>query len=230
MSNKHNNGKSNNIAVEALEIDNRAIDKARDKLDQDQKAYYDAFNDYDVVCVDAPAGTGKTYVAVMKALYLYSTGDIDKIFYIRIPDDRSLRMGFLPGTEEEKQAIYTAPFYCICEYLGIQPEMIDMAALNREIILTTDVSLRGVTIDRSFVIIDEAQNGNISDLKLILTRITDKCKVALIGQSSQYDNKNISDNAFRRYINHFTNKPWAIECKLTHNYRGRISQWADQLQ
>lgn len=230
MSNKRNSNKNSTIEYRSLEIDNKTIDRSRDKLDDDQKKYYDSFDEYSVVCVDAPAGTGKTYVAVMKALYLYSIGKINKIFYIRIPDDRSLRMGFLPGTEEEKQAIYTAPFYCICEYLGIQPEMIDEAVENREIILTTDVALRGVTIDNSFVIIDEAQNGNISDLKLILTRITDRCKVALIGQSSQYDNKSMSDHAFRKYIDHFATRKWAIECRLTKNYRGKISQWADQLQ
>lgn len=222
--NKHQKNNS------SLVIDSKALDKAYKRLDPDQVNFYEAAFKYPMVCCNAPAGCGKTLVAVLASLELLNEGIIDKIYYIRIPDDRSLRLGFLPGTEDEKQYIYTAPFYDACSSLGIQPEMIDDAKIDGTIVTCTDIVMRGMNINKSSVIIDESQNGRLSDLKLILTRLSDNCKCFLLGHAKQYDNfKGENDHAFERYIEHLCTQSWAINCKLTKNHRGKISQWADNL-
>lgn len=214
----------------SLIINSKELDRAYNKLDEDQLYYFKSFNNHLISCVNAPSGSGKTFVAILKALQTFNEGEVNRIYYIRIPDDRSLRLGYLPGTSDDKQSIYTLPFYNACNNLGIRDEEIDMARNNNEIVLCTDISLRGTNINNAFVIIDEAQNGRLSDLKLILTRISDTCKVALIGHSAQYDNfKGTNEKAFEKYINHLTKKSWAIECKLNKNYRGKLSTWADEL-
>lgn len=218
------------IYSSSLVINSKELDRAYKKLDKDQLNYFNSFSNHIITCVNAASGSGKTFVAVLAALQAFNQGEVNKIYYIRIPDDRSLRLGYLPGTSDDKQSIYTTPFYNACTSLGLRDEDIDIARDNNEIVLCTDIVLRGTNICNSFVIIDEAQNGRLSDLKLILTRISDNCKVALIGHSAQYDNfKGINEKAFEKYIDHLTKKSWAIECKLTKNYRGKLSSWADEL-
>ena len=215
----------------SLCIDGQILDKNYNKLDQDQIIYYQSIMDNMVVCVNSCAGTGKTFIAILSALELFRQGKFNHIYYIRIPDDRSLRLGFLPGDDIEKQSIYFRPFYDACNKLGIMSESIDDAIEDQSIILSTDISLRGANIEKSFVIIDESQNGSLQDLKLILTRIADNCKVVMIGHSNQVDNfKKSNDHAFEKYIDHLCQKPWAKECKLVKNYRGQLSSWADKLE
>ena len=207
------------IYSSSLVINSKELDRAYKKLDKDQLDYFNSFSNHIITCVNAASGSGKTFVAVLAALQAF-----------RIPDDRSLRLGYLPGSSDDKQSIYTTPFYNACTSLGLREEDIDIARDNNEIVLCTDIVLRGTNICNAFVIIDEAQNGRLSDLKLILTRISDNCKVALIGHSAQYDNfKGTNEKAFEKYIEHLTKKSWAIECKLTKNYRGKLSSWADEL-
>ena len=216
------------IYSSSLVINSKELDRAYKKLDKDQLDYFNSFSNHIITCVNAASGSGKTFVAVLAALQAFNQGEVNKIYYIRIPDDRSLRLGYLPGSSDDKQSIY--PFYNACTSLGLREEDIDIARDNNEIVLCTDIVLRGTNICNAFVIIDEAQNGRLSDLKLILTRISDNCKVALIGHSAQYDNfKGTNEKAFEKYIEHLTKKSWAIECKLTKNYRGKLSSWADEL-
>lgn len=85
-------------------------------------------------------------------------------------------------------------------------------------------------ISKSVVIIDEAQNAHLNDLKLVLTRIHDDCIVYLIGHSGQYDNfKGENERAFNQYIDLLSKYPWCQVVHLTHNYRGIISTVCDTL-
>ena len=212
-------------------IEEKHLQRLYTKLDTYQKHFYDSIQSHLFTAVDAKAGTGKSFISVLAGLTLFLTGKISKIYYIRIPDDRSLRLGYLPGTEEDKQSIYSAPFYDALETCGLQPEYIESLIMENSIKILTDISMRGINIENSYVIIDEAQNGRLSDLKLILTRISDNSKCVFIGHSKQYDNyKGKNDNAFGRYIEHMTKKDWAIQCELKKNYRGKLSQWADELE
>lgn len=214
-------------------IDSREIDNYYRKLDSYQREYYHTLlnDDYQMVCVNSPAGTGKTTIAVMAALEMLRKQEIGKIFYVRFPDDRSLRLGYLPGDEEDKTSSYTKPFFNACEEFGILQEGIYDMEENGQVELCTDISMRGTNISDAAVIIDEAQNSRFADLKLVLTRIKDNCKCALIGYSGQVDNfKGEEEHAFEKYIEHMTKQSWAIECKLPKNYRGKLSTWADKLE
>lgn len=205
------------------------IDRYYKKLDEFQLNYYHSIFDKSVVCVNAPAGTGKTTIAVMAALQLLHQGEINHIYYVRFPDDRSLRVGFLPGDTTDKESIYFYPLYDALTEFGYDPQEIDKLKLQEDIITRTDIAMRGINISKSMMIIDEAQNGRLSDLKLVLTRIHDDCKCILLGHSGQYDNfKGNNEHAFEGYIDHLCKKPWSIKCELPINHRGKISSWADQ--
>ena len=214
-------------------VSDKILNRAYHKLDSNQKLMYESIIDdkIKVVCVDAPAGTGKTYISVLASLELMNEGKVSKIHYIRFPDDRSLRLGYLPGDTYDKEHIYFHPLYSAFTEFGLYSESVDDMIRCEQLVVSTDISLRGTNIKNSVVIIDEAQNGHLSDLKLVLTRVSDDCKVILIGHSSQYDNfKGINDKAFSRYIDHFIKKNWAVKVELTTNYRGKVSQWADLLE
>ena len=207
------------------------MDRYYSKLDSYQRAYYGEIFSKSVVCVDAPAGTGKTTIAIMAALQLLYEGKINHIYYVRFPDDRSLKLGYIPGDTREKQEMYMYPFYDACYEFGLSTKDIEEMIQNEDVILQTDITMRGTNIQRSIVIIDEGQNGHFSDLKLVLTRVHDDCKCVLIGHSGQYDNfRGKNENAFVAYIDHLTKKNWAVKCDLPINYRGKISSWADKLE
>ena len=141
-------------------INDKILNKFYYKLDEYQKDYYESILDPNVkfIGINAPAGTGKSFVGIMGSLELLREGKINKIMYIRSADDRSLKMGFLPGSESEKSEIYFKPFYDISKDLGIRPEEIDLARENETVVLTTDIGLRGSNIEKTVVIIDEAIN------------------------------------------------------------------------
>lgn len=212
----------------------KTIDRFYKRMNDEQKRFYEALIDNEtiIVCSNSMAGTGKSTIAVMAALELRNEGRINHIYYVRFADDRALKLGFLPGDEDEKQAIFMNPFYSACEEFDISDYEVENMVKTKEIILCTDIGLRGCNIDKSMVIIDEAQNAHFEDLKLVLTRLHDNCKCALIGHSGQNDNykMKVNDHAFEKYIDHLCKKPWAKEINLTKNYRGKLSSWADELE
>lgn len=215
-------------------LDSKTIDRFYKRLDNDQRELYEALTDDDtiIVCSNSMAGTGKSTVAVMAALELRNEGRINHIYYVRFADDRALKLGFLPGDEDEKQAIFMNPFFSACEEFGIPDYEVERMVDAKDVILCTDIGLRGCNIENSMVIIDEAQNAHFEDLKLVLTRIHDNCKCALIGHSGQNDNFKMKekDHTFEKYIEHLCQKPWAKEINLKRNYRGKLSNWADMLE
>lgn len=212
----------------------KTIDRFYKRMSDEQKRFYEALIDNEtiIVCSNSMAGTGKSTIAVMAALELRDEGRINHIYYVRFADDRALKLGFLPGDEDEKQAIFMNPFYSACEEFDISDYEVENMVKTKEVILCTDIGLRGCNIDKSMVIIDEAQNAHFEDLKLVLTRLHDNCKCALIGHSGQNDNykMKVNDHAFEKYIDHLCKKPWAKEINLTKNYRGKLSSWADELE
>ena len=217
--------------LDSFEINDKILNKFYYKLDDYQKEYYEAILDDSVkfIGINSAAGTGKSFIGIMGALELLKEGKVNHIYYIRTADDRSLRLGFLPGTEMDKSTIYFKPFYDIAIDLGIRPEDIDLGRENETIVLTTDICLRGANIEKSCVIIDEAQNMDVDTLKLILTRLHDDCKAVLIGHCKQCDNYKNSMH-FDKYIDHMTQKPWAKRFELKKNYRGEMATFADQFE
>ena len=209
-------------------------DRLYAKLDSFQKEYCESIMQFPVIMVDQPAGTGKTTIAVMKALDMLRYGAISRIVYIRFPDARYGKLGFMKGYQDEKEAPLMGPFYDACAECGLQAEVVDSMIENGMIKLGTDIGYRGCNIKNSFVIIDEAQNGTIEDLQLMLTRIHDKnCKCLVIGHSGQCDSKlklyGKRFNAFQVYQIHMDKQPFTKICTLPINYRGKISLHADNI-
>lgn len=207
------------------------------ELDADQTAFRDAIWSQDklIVFCSAKSGSGKTTIAVMTAELLYRYGRYDGIVYITAPVQEG-KVGFLPGTFAEKVSVYNDPFYQAAIKADIN---IDQAVTSDPenlkngtayITCTSHNYLRGVNFENKVVIIDEAQNFYFDELKKVLTRMHDNCKVIVIGHTGQCDLfHNPHHSGFQPYINHFENEPYAAVCKLTKNYRGLISSHADEL-
>ena len=143
--------------------------------------------DTNIVIVDGPAGTAKTYCAVYIALSLLKTRCKDSILYIRsIVESATKKLGSLPGEVEDKFKPWSIPLVEKLEEL-IDPAYIS-PLMDGEYIKCIPVNfLRGSTFRNNVVIIDEAQNLEYSELVTIMTRYGDNCKLLIIGDSKQAD-------------------------------------------
>lgn len=207
-------------------------------LDEEQLAFANAIWDHnvDIVFCNSKAGTGKTTVAAGVANMLVLYGFYSGIVYIMAPYGER-KQGYLPGDLTEKSSVYFEAFMQALQNCNVNP----MTAVNNEsmvnqkngtgyITCITDTYLRGTNLNDAVVILDEAQNYTVPQLKKTLTRIGSKAKVIVIGHDQQCD---LSDNArsgFVRYIEHFSGQERARVCTLVNNHRGWISQHADELE
>lgn len=207
------------------------------KLDEEQTAFRDAIWDPDklIVFCDAKAGCGKTQIATMTAELMYRFGRYDGIVYITAPVQED-KIGFLPGSAQDKMAVYNEPFYQAAVKSDINIEQALIGNVENEKNGTAYIQcvshnfLRGCNFENKVVIIDEAQNFYGDELKKVLTRMHDSCKVIVIGHTGQIDLYHKPQNSgFAAYIEHFSKVPWAQICSLTKNYRGLISSYADEL-
>lgn len=203
-------------------------------MDEHQAKYASAIEYHKVTMVDDKAGTAKTTIAVAKGLELLKAGKVDKIHYVRFPDKRSMKLGYMPGNDQEKEKGFMYPFFEALSECGLQPDFVSRLLLHDVFEASTDIHMRGRTLDRVYLIVDEAQNGDISDLRLVLTRIKDNGKAVVIGHTKQADNKlpkygKAGFIPFEVYQLHFLKKSWATKCRLHKDYRGAISQWADEI-
>lgn len=206
-------------------------------MDDEQKAFRDAIWDPEklVVMCDAKAGSGKTQIATMTAELLYRYGRYNGIVYITAPVQEE-KIGFLPGTVQEKLSVYNEPFYQAALKANINVEQALVENVENQKNGTAYIQclshnfLRGCNFENKVIIIDEAQNFYKDELKKVLTRMHDSCKVIVIGHTGQIDLYHRPENSgFAKYIEHFRKVPWAAICKLTKNYRGMISSYADEL-
>lgn len=208
-------------------------------LDPDQIVMRDAILDPDnlIIFCNCKAGTGKTTLSAACADFLYQHKKYDGIVYIAAPVQES-KIGFLPGSVEEKSAPYFDAFIDALEEIDINP---NTAIINPNNLLsqkngtayiqcTTHTFLRGMNFSKKVIIIDESQNMYTDELKKVLTRVHDDCKVIVIGHSGQCDlYKNPQNSGFVKYIDHFRGYPRVAVCTLSTNHRGWISTHADDL-
>ena len=185
---------------------------------------------------NAMAGTGKTTTATAVAVMLVKFGFYDGIIYIMSPYGER-KQGYLPGTVTEKSSVYFEPFYQSLIQCNENPNtaintdsMVNQKNGTGYITCITDTFLRGTNLDNAVIIIDEAQNASLSQLKTILTRIGPNAKVVVIGHDKQCDLMDKSASGFTRYIDHFRNCERAAICELKTNHRSWISQHADELE
>lgn len=207
-------------------------------LDEEQLKFANAIwnPDIDIIFVNASAGTGKTTIATGVSNLLVQYGFYNSIVYIMSPYGER-KQGWLPGTITEKSSVYFEAFYQALINCNVNPH----TAINNEsmvnqkngtgyITCITDTFLRGSTLDNAVIIIDEAQNYTVSQLKKTLTRVGKNAKVIVIGHELQCDLDNPSQSGFVKYIEHFSGKKRTAVCSLTKNHRSWISRCADEVQ
>lgn len=211
-------------------------------LDEHQKKFRDCIWDESklIIFCNACSGSGKTTVALGTANLLYQSGKYDKIIYVVSPTQEQ-KVGYLPGSTEEKSLPYMEPLFCALKTLGVNPmssiissdNILNSKNGNAFIYATSHTYLRGVTFSRAVVILDESQNFYCSDMKKTLSRIDDSCKTIVIGHTGQVDlYKNPKNSGFMSAMNLFKSKDdnRAAFCELKINYRGWVSSVADELE
>lgn len=151
-----------------------------------QKDYIDAIKKQDLVFGIGPAGTGKTYLAVVMAVAALKSGQINKIILTRPAVEAGESLGFLPGDLKEKVDPYLRPLYdALHDILGAEHTQ---RLLERETIEIAPLAyMRGRTLDDAFVILDEAQNTTHAQMKMFLTRLGFGSKMIITGDATQVD-------------------------------------------
>ena len=151
-----------------------------------QQVYLDAIRDSDVIFGIGPAGTGKTYLAVAAAVHMLKSGHAKKLILCRPAVEAGEKLGFLPGDLQAKVNPYLRPL------LDALSDMIDYGTLSR--FVASDVIeivplafMRGRTLNRSVIILDEAQNTTRTQMKMFLTRMGAGSKVIVTGDPTQTD-------------------------------------------
>jgi phosphate starvation-inducible PhoH-like protein len=151
-----------------------------------QKLYVEAIEKYDMVFGIGPAGTGKTYLAVSMAVRNLLEKKINRIVLTRPAVEAGERLGFLPGTLQEKIDPYLKPLYDAL-YDMLDAERVDRH-LERGVIEIAPIAfMRGRTLNDAFVILDEAQNTTAEQMKMFLTRIGYNSKAVITGDITQID-------------------------------------------
>ncbi len=158
-----------------------------------QKRYLQAINEYDVIFGLGPAGTGKSYLAVAKAVQFLKKGNIDKIILSRPAVEAGENLGFLPGDMKDKVDPYLRPIYDAL-YEMIPFELVEKKIQEGIIEISPVAFMRGRTFKNSFIIIDEAQNTSSIQMKMILTRLGYGSKMIVNGDLTQIDIKYINDS------------------------------------
>lgn len=151
-----------------------------------QSAYLKSIDKHDVVFGIGPAGTGKTYLAVAKAVEYLIDDDVKRIVLVRPVVEAGESLGFLPGDIGQKIDPYLRPLYdALYEMLGV--ERVEKLIEAKTIELAPLAYMRGRTLSDAFVIMDEAQNTTVAQMKMLLTRTGYGSKVVLTGDLSQVD-------------------------------------------
>jgi phosphate starvation-inducible PhoH-like protein len=153
---------------------------------ENQKKMVKAYFDNDLVFAVGPAGTGKTYVAIALAVRALKNREIKRIILTRPAVEAGERLGFLPGDLKDKLDPYLQPLY---DALGdmIPPKRLQDFMEDGIIQIAPLAYMRGRTLDRACVILDEAQNTNLSQMKLFLTRMGVNAKFSVTGDATQVD-------------------------------------------
>ena len=170
--------------------------RARNKTQQDMvKAYFDN----DLVFAVGPAGTGKTYIAIALAVRALKNREIKRIILTRPAVEAGERLGFLPGDLKDKLDPYLQPLY---DALGdmIPSKKLQEFMSDGTIQIAPLAYMRGRTLDKACVILDEAQNTNLGQLKMFLTRMGQNAKFIVTGDASQVDLPNKEDSGLLKGI------------------------------
>ncbi|CAJ1500822.1 PhoH family protein [[Mycobacterium] burgundiense] len=151
-----------------------------------QKRYVDAIDANTIVFGIGPAGTGKTYLAMAKAVHALQTKQVNRIILTRPAVEAGERLGFLPGTLSEKIDPYLRPLYDALHDM-MDPEAIPKLMSAGVIEVAPLAYMRGRTLNDAFIILDEAQNTTPEQMKMFLTRLGFDAKIVVTGDVTQVD-------------------------------------------
>jgi phosphate starvation-inducible protein PhoH and related proteins len=151
-----------------------------------QKHYVDAIDKHTIVFSIGPAGTGKTYLAMAKAVKALQDKEVNRIILTRPAVEAGERLGFLPGTLYEKIDPYLRPLYDALHDM-VDPDSIPKLTSTGMIEIAPLAFMRGRTLNDSFVILDEAQNTTREQMKMFLTRLGFGSKIVVTGDVTQVD-------------------------------------------
>ncbi len=151
-----------------------------------QKRYVDAIDEHTIVFGIGPAGTGKTYLAVAKAVQALQSKSVNRIILTRPAVEAGERLGFLPGTLSEKIDPYLRPLYDALHDM-IDPESIPRLIAAGTIEVAPLAYMRGRSLNDAFIILDEAQNTSPEQMKMFLTRLGFGAKMVVTGDVTQVD-------------------------------------------
>ncbi|MFP4353170.1 MAG: PhoH family protein [Puniceicoccaceae bacterium] len=151
-----------------------------------QKQYLNRIRNHDVAFGIGPAGTGKTYLAMAAALDAFQRGQAEKLVFTRPAVEAGEALGFLPGDLQEKILPYLRPLYdALYDMVGVEETQRMME--RQQIEIAPLAYMRGRTLSRSFVILDEAQNTTPEQMMMFLTRLGDDSKMVITGDITQVD-------------------------------------------
>lgn len=179
----------NHHVIHALEADTVNVTKNGKPIHPrtpGQKRYVDAIRHHSITFGIGPAGTGKTYLAVALGAFYLKNHDVDRIILVRPAVEAGEKLGFLPGDMQEKVNPYLRPLFDGLlamfgpeEFLHLQQRgVIEVAPL---------AYMRGRTLEKSFVILDEAQNTTVEQIKMFLTRLGYRSQMVVNGDVTQID-------------------------------------------
>lgn len=157
-------------------------------LTENQKGFFDAYDESQIMLLHGIAGTGKTYIALYHALeeVLDKSSNFNKVVIVRsaVP---SRDIGHLPGDEKEKTEVYTEPYIEICADLFERPDAYQRLTEQKAIQFLITSFVRGITLSNSIIIVDECQNMTDMELNSIMTRVGDRSKILFCGDFRQTD-------------------------------------------
>ena len=178
---------------ESLDQKNNYISVYQDKIiklkNLSQFKYIENINKSVVTFGIGPAGTGKTFLAVASAVKLYDEEKVKKIVLTRPAVEAGERLGYLPGDLSQKIDPYLVPLFDSLEYF-FGNENLQYLIEKRVIEIVPLAYMRGRTLSNACIILDEAQNATVSQIKMFLTRIGDESKIIITGDESQVDLQN----------------------------------------
>ena len=151
-----------------------------------QAEYMRALDDFELVFGLGPAGTGKTYLAVAKAVAMMIKGEVDRIILSRPAVEAGERLGFLPGDLREKVDPYLRPLYDALHDM-LPGDQVAKKMASGDIEVAPLAFMRGRTLANSFIILDEAQNTSPMQMKMFLTRLGEHSRMVVTGDLSQID-------------------------------------------
>ena len=153
---------------------------------QNQKKYFQLLNSKDIVFAYGPAGTGKTFLAVAKAVASLQQGLVKKIILSRPAVEAGEKLGFLPGDLKEKVDPFLRPIYDAL-YEMMPYDQVEKKLANNTIEIAPIAFMRGRTLEDCYIILDEAQNTTKIQMKMFLTRLGKNSKMVVVGDNTQID-------------------------------------------